>query len=61
LISLKKKIEKTEFPVEKESEWANMDDYHPLWMIIVQYGWLISLRIDNWEPDDIFEKIISRR
>jgi hypothetical protein len=31
------KTEKTEFSIEKESQLTKMDDYHTVWMIIVQY------------------------
>jgi hypothetical protein len=57
LITLKKLF----FSVEKESQWTNVDDYHPVWMIIVQYGWLISSGTKNWELYDIFQKFICHK
>jgi hypothetical protein len=36
--------------------WTNVDDYHPLWMIFIQFGCLISSRTGNWELDNIFKK-----
>jgi hypothetical protein len=33
-----------------------MGEHHPVWMIIVQYGLLISSGIDNWVADQIYVK-----
>jgi hypothetical protein len=38
-----------------------MEDYHPVWMIIVQNILLIISGKDNWKTEDIFEKFICRR
>jgi hypothetical protein len=37
-LQIKKELKKLTFSVKRESQWTNVDDYHPLWMIIVQYG-----------------------
>jgi hypothetical protein len=41
----------------RETIWIfvgpNVDDYRPLWMFIVLYGWLISSRTADWELDKI--------
>jgi hypothetical protein len=42
MITLKKKLKQLIFSVEKDSQRTNVDDYHPLWMIIIQYGSLSS-------------------
>jgi hypothetical protein len=33
VFSLKKQLKKLNFFVEKESQWTNVDDYRPIWMI----------------------------
>jgi hypothetical protein len=40
---LKKTLKTLNFSVEKESQWTNVDDYHPLWMIIVQSNPIIHM------------------
>jgi hypothetical protein len=42
IITLKKKLKQMIFSVEKDSQRTNVDDYHPLWMIVIQYGSLLS-------------------
>jgi hypothetical protein len=52
-----KNRKQTKFFVKKESQSTNMDDYHAVWMIIVQNGSLIYLHTVNWEFDNFFLEI----